>query len=41
MKPEMLRLQLATLEPPQNAVAIDVAATPDEIVAEIRRALSL
>jgi carbohydrate kinase (thermoresistant glucokinase family) len=41
MKPEMLKSQVATLEPPEHALTIDVAKTPAEIVAEIRRALGL
>ncbi|MSU71973.1 MAG: DUF5069 domain-containing protein [Opitutus sp.] len=41
MKPEMLKSQLETLEPPQNAIAVDIAGTPAEIVTQIRRAFSL
>lgn len=41
MKPEMLRSQLATLEPPRDALAVDVTPPPDAIVAQIRRALAL
>ena len=41
MKPAMLRSQFETLEPPRQALAVDVAKTPDEIVAEIRRELAL
>jgi gluconokinase len=41
MKAEMLQSQLTDLEPPQNALVVDVARSPEEIVAEIRRALSL
>lgn len=41
MKPEMLRSQFETLEPPGDALTLDVAKTPDEIVAEIRQRLSL
>lgn len=41
MKPEMLRSQFATLEPPGNALAIDIDRSPEEIVSEIRQALSL
>jgi gluconokinase len=41
MKPEILESQFATLEPPASAVAIDVAHSPEEIVAEIRRRLAL
>jgi gluconokinase len=41
MKPEMLPSQFATLEPPANALTIDIAQSPDAIVAEIRRKLNL
>lgn len=41
MKPEMLESQFETLEPPADAVEIDVAKTPDEIVTEIRRLLKI
>jgi gluconokinase len=41
MKPEMLRSQLETLEAPSDALAVDITPPPQEIVAEIRRALSL
>lgn len=41
MKPEMLESQFATLEPPGNALAVDVDCTPDDIVAEIRQGLQL
>ena len=41
MKPEMLQSQFATLEPPAHALTIDVAKSPQEIVAEIRRSLGL
>lgn len=41
MKPEMLKSQFATLEAPGNAVTVNIAKSPDEIVAEIRRALNL
>ena len=41
MKPQMLASQFATLEPPAHALTVDIAKTPAEIVAEIRRALSL
>jgi gluconokinase len=37
MKPAMLESQLAILEPPADALAFDVAQTPDELVAAIRR----
>lgn len=39
MKPEMLQSQLAALEPPENALTIDVTPPPEEIVAHIRAAL--
>ena len=41
MKPEMLRSQFETLEPPTDALVVNIAHTPDEMVAEIRRAFSL
>ena len=41
MKPEMLRSQVETLEPPSTAVKIDIAKTPDEIVTEIRQRLGV
>jgi len=41
MKPAMLPSQLAALEPPRDALVIDVAPPPDAIVAQIRAALSL
>jgi carbohydrate kinase (thermoresistant glucokinase family) len=41
MKPEMLQSQFAALETPHDALTIDVALSPDAIVAEIRQALSL
>ncbi len=41
MKPQMLASQLAALEPPRDALAVDIAPPPEKIVAEIRRALSL
>lgn len=41
MKPAMLDGQLATLEEPANAVVIEIDRSPEEIVPEIRRALSL
>jgi gluconokinase len=39
MKAAMLDSQLAALEPPAGAVEVDVASSPEEIVAEIRRRL--
>jgi len=41
MKPEMLSSQLAALEPPRDALTVDIAGSPDAIVAKIRTALSL
>ena len=41
MKPAMLESQLAILEPPADALVLDVQQTPAELVAEIKRALSL
>jgi len=41
MKPAMLQSQFDTLEAPQHALTLDVTRTPDELVAEIRRALGL
>lgn len=41
MKAGMLDSQLAALEPPADAVEVDVARTPDEIVAEIRTRLDV
>jgi len=41
MNPALLESQIATLEAPVDAIEIDVALTPDQQVAEIRRALSV
>lgn len=41
MKPAMLPSQLAALEPPHDALTLDIAPPPAVIVAQIRRALSL
>ena len=41
MKPAMLESQLAILEPPAGALALDVRQSPAELVAAIRRSLSL
>ena len=41
MKPDMLQSQFATLEPPQNALTLDITRSPDELVAAIRRHLGL
>ncbi len=41
MKPAMLESQLAVLEPPADALTLDIARSPAELVAEIRRRLTL
>jgi gluconokinase len=41
MKPEMLRSQFEALEMPRDAITVDIAAAPEQIVAEIRRKLNL
>jgi gluconokinase len=41
MKPAMLESQLTTLEPPADALTLDVSGAPAELVAEIRRRFSL
>lgn len=41
MKPDMLASQLAILEAPADALTLDIARSPAELVAEIRRRLSL
>ena len=41
MKAGMLDSQLADLEPPEDALTVDVAGSPEEIVAEIRRRLGV
>lgn len=41
MKPAMLRSQLDALETPHDALAVDIAPPPAEIVAEILRRLGL
>lgn len=41
MKPAMLDSQLAALEVPEHALAIDITPEPSVIVREIRRSLSL
>lgn len=41
MNPGLLRSQFEALEPPVDAVRVDVTPTPEEIVVEIRRKLSL
>jgi gluconokinase len=40
MKPAMLDSQLATLEEPGNALVVDIAPAPGEIIAGIRRAIA-
>ena len=40
MKPGMLAGQLAALEPPEDALTVEVAGTVEETVAEIRRRLN-
>jgi gluconokinase len=41
MDPHLLHSQFETLEPPEHAVAVDIAPPPDQIAAEIRRKLGL
>jgi len=41
MNPALLESQIATLEVPEGALGVDVAMTPDDQVAFIRRALAL
>jgi gluconokinase len=41
MNPNLLHSQFETLEPPEHAVAVDIAPPPDVIVADIRRKLGL
>jgi len=41
MKPEMLRSQFESLEPPKDALVVDIAPEPGAIVAQIRRLLSV
>ena len=41
MNPALLHSQFETLEPPENAVRVDVAPPPDEIVAEIRKKFAI
>jgi len=41
MKPAMLESQFATLEPPEHALTLDIAAPPESIVRQIRAALAL
>ncbi|MDC0682791.1 gluconokinase [Sorangium atrum] len=37
----LLATQLAALEPPEDAIRVDISGTPEEIVAAIRRALGV
>lgn len=41
MKPSMLQSQLDALEPPHEALTVDIDAAPEAIVTKIRRALAL
>jgi gluconokinase len=41
MKAEMLTSQFADLEPPRDALTVDVAQSPEAIVTQIRKALGL
>ena len=41
MKEQMLSSQLADLEEPTDAITIDVSASPEQIVSEIRKRLGL
>ena len=41
MNPDLLASQFATLEEPEGVLRVDVSGTPDEIAAEIERALKL
>ena len=41
MKPAMLASQFAALEPPRDALTVDIAEPPDKLVAHIRKAFSL
>lgn len=41
MNPALLDSQIATLEAPADAIDVDVALTPDQQVAEVRRALKV
>jgi gluconokinase len=40
MKPEMLASQFATLEPPADALTVDIAAQPETLVEQIIAALA-
>ncbi|MGH6913754.1 MAG: gluconokinase, partial [Geminicoccales bacterium] len=39
MPPSLLASQLTTLEPPEDAIVVDVSGTPEQIVEQIREAL--
>ncbi|WP_437318821.1 gluconokinase [Sorangium sp. So ce385] len=41
MPPGLLATQLAALEPPEDALRVDIDGTPEEIAAAVRRALGL
>ena len=41
MNPNLLHSQFETLEPPAHAVRVEVALSPGEIVAEVRRSLGV
>ncbi|WP_437572201.1 gluconokinase [Sorangium sp. So ce542] len=41
MPPGLLATQLAALEPPEDALRVDIGGTPEEIAAAVRRALGL
>jgi gluconokinase len=40
-KPELLRSQFETLEPPDDAIVVDIAQSPEAIVAEVRQRLGI
>jgi gluconokinase len=41
MDPNLLHSQFETLEPPEHAITVDIAPSPEVIAAEIRRKLGL
>jgi len=41
MKPEMLDSQLTALEEPADALVVDIAQTPDEIITKIRQSFGI
>ena len=41
MNPDLLRDQVRTLEPPEDAVLADVSGPPESVVADIRRQLGV